>query len=230
MPPKKKAKAAAAKKKEKSPCTKYFERLSEAVEQNTEGLGYMLVRGVKRNEDGDEDDEDEDEDDEEDTAAKNDSYTEEQVLHMRHIIINQQGADALEEMQELILGDQAGEGGLMMFDTSFSYEVLDSFDTFFKLLKKKKDPKDKFNYLFAYTHELKSNDVWMHDHECGWGGHKPIAKLAKAWKELLVNDDATLGILDDFSRPGIMEDLQQFKKQVEDIEQYEEPDIKFKFE
>ena len=70
----------------------------------------------------------------------------------------------------------------------------------------------------------------MHDHKCGWGGHKPIAKLAKAWKELLVNDDATLGILDDFSRPGIMEDLQQFKKQVEDIEQYEEPDIKFKFE
>ena len=44
----------------------HFERLSAAMEKYEQGLGMMLVRGVKRGEDEDEDDEDEDDEDDED--------------------------------------------------------------------------------------------------------------------------------------------------------------------
>lgn len=38
----------------------------------------------------------------------------------------------------------------MMFSTSFSYEVLASFEQFFSLLKKKKGADEKFDYLLSY--------------------------------------------------------------------------------
>jgi hypothetical protein len=228
MPPKKKSKTTKVAKK--SPCALYFERLSAAMEKYEQGLGMMLVRGVKRGEDEDEDDEDEDDEDDEDEEARNDKYTEEQVSHMRHIVITKRRADALEEMEKLILGEQANES-FMTFNTSFSYEILDSFGDFFSLLNKKKSAGEKLDYLFAYTYTLNAHDVWAHDHEVGWGGHKPLAKLAKTWKDVLANDNEAVDIVegDGFTRAGIEEMLEQFKKMVEDIEQVDEPDIKFKY-
>ena len=48
-----------------------------------------------------------------------------------------------------VLGEQAGDS-CMMFSTSFSYEVLASFEQFFSLLKKKKGADEKFDYLLSY--------------------------------------------------------------------------------
>ena len=219
MPPKKKSKKAAA---ALSPLKAHFEAIDAAIGKNENGLGQMLIRGVLQ------EDEDEDDDDEDKEEKDQDSYTEEQVSHMRHIVITQRRANALEEMEAVVLGDQADES-FMMFTTSFSYEVLQAFDDFFSLLKKKKTAGEKFDYLFAFTRSVQDHDTWMHDHEVGWGGHKPIAKLAKAWKEVLANDNEALGIADDFTRPGIVTMLDEFKKSVEDIEQCDEPDVKFKY-
>lgn len=111
------------------------------------------------------------------------------------------------------------------------YEVLASFGSFFKLLQKAKSAGEKFDILLAYTYQLNAYDVWVHDHECGWGMHKPLAKLAKTWKLVLANDDAALGIseADSFTRAGAVEFLKGFQKKVEAIDQDEEPDITFAF-
>jgi hypothetical protein len=102
--------------------------------------------------------EDEDEDEEQD----NDTITQEQLDCLRFVLITQHRADRLEEMESLILGDQKGSG-MMMFDTSFSYAVLGSLDTIKSLLRTKhaKKPAQNLDILFAYTHTLKSCDVWM---------------------------------------------------------------------
>lgn len=119
----------------------------------------------------------------------------------------------------------------MSFSTSFSYQVLGSFEAFFSLLQKKKSADEKFDYLFAYTYNLNEYDVWVHDHECGWGAHRPLAKLAKTWKTVLGKEDAALHIADGFTRRGIVALLKQFKEKVERIDQSiaDEPDIKFNF-
>ena len=47
----------------------------------------------------------------------------------------------------------------------------------------------KLDKLFAYTHTINEHDVWVHDHECGWGGERFIAGLAKLWKAVLKKPD-----------------------------------------
>ena len=69
-PPKKKSKT--TKDAQKSPCDLYFDRLSAAKKKYEQGLGYMLVRGVKKGEDEDEDEDDEDDEDEDEEGEESD--------------------------------------------------------------------------------------------------------------------------------------------------------------
>jgi hypothetical protein len=195
----------------------------EAVKNysNGEGLNAMCVLGLQ-SEDG-EDVEEEDE------SKSYDSMTQEQAENLRYVIITKRrAADMIDKMEELVLGDQAGDS-FMMFNTSFSYEVIDSYNKFSSRLTRNKDKAVQFDTLFGYTYTLRSNDVWMHDHECGWGGHRFISALAKRWKTILALSDEELGIKDSFTRAGVVTFLNQFKNLVESIEQFDEPDVKFNF-
>lgn len=122
MPPKKKAKSSAAAKgaaakASKSPCTLYFERLSAAVDKTPHGLGQMIIRGVKSDDEAESDEEEEET--EAQSKARMDGYTKVQVAYMRHIVITQRRADSLEKMAKLVLGEQANHS-FMAFNTSFS--------------------------------------------------------------------------------------------------------------
>mmetsp|Transcript_16849 Transcript_16849/g.24662 ORF Transcript_16849/g.24662 Transcript_16849/m.24662 type:complete len:98 (+) Transcript_16849:365-658(+) len=89
---------------------------------------------------------------------------------IRQIMVTQKRADKLDEMERFILGNQYGNS-FMMFNTSFSYQIHDGFYQFKSSdfgRKAKKWP-DKFDLLFAYTHNLMQHDVWMHDNEGGMG-------------------------------------------------------------
>ena len=114
-----------------------------------------------------------------------------------------------------------------MFGTSFSYEILGGFDYFISnIYSKAKGPAAKFDLLFGYTFFLKEYDVWMHDNE---GGMEDMVKnLASMWKRLLKNDDEKLGIDAEYTRPGIIQLLQDFKREIESS--YSEPPFKFKFQ
>ena len=73
-----------------------------------------------------------------------------------------------------------------MMNTRFSYEILDTLKELQKQVRKCKDNwGSKFDKLFAYTHTIMLYDVWMHDHESGWEGHKYIAALARMWKPVI---------------------------------------------
>ena len=116
-----------------------------------------------------------------------------------------------------------------LFNTSFSYQVRDGFYDFKSTLYAKvKTAADKFDLLFAFTYNLKQFDTWMHDNEGDMDGM--VKGLASMWKRLLKNDDEKLGIDAEYTRPGIIQFLEDFKEKVEEMEVGEDPDIVFNFE
>mmetsp|Transcript_14303 Transcript_14303/g.33207 ORF Transcript_14303/g.33207 Transcript_14303/m.33207 type:complete len:149 (-) Transcript_14303:2018-2464(-) len=145
---------------------------------------------------------------------------------LRHVLITKNRDQQLKAMEKLVLGEQAGESTLM-FTTSFSYDVLHGFD-FFHLheYSRIKSKPEKFDKLFAYTYRLKEHDVWMHDNEGGMT--EMVKELARMWKELLKNDDKKLGIDSEFTRPGVVQLLQEFKEEIES--HYSEPPFEFRFQ
>ena len=198
------------------PYDEYFAKLKKFQTENG-FIGQMLIKGIpsKRNEDGDYDSDDDD--DEEEDVDKS-TYTKEDMESLRFILINQSRADQLEEMEKLVLGDQAGSP-FMMFNTSFSYQVLNSWYSVKQMMSSRSATMTltkRIDILFAYTHIIHQHDVWMHDNE---GGMDTLVKgLASTWKRLLSkNSDDDLG-LDTYSKAGILELLSQFKKCVEEMD------------
>lgn len=203
---------------DKTPYEKYFARLT-AFQEEGGYLGQMLIEGISRSGD-DSEDEEEDYDsdgDGDDNKARNAKLTEEQMASLRFVLITQNRADQLDAMREYILGDQADDG-ILMFNTSFSYGIHDGFYSFKSDMyaKKAKTWAKKFDLLFAYTYHLQEYDVWMHDNE---GDMEDMVKdLAKLWKKLLAKDDAALGIDAEYTRPGVLALLEQFRKKTEQVD------------
>lgn len=187
----------------KSPFDLYFDQQKAWLKQHKEVLGPRMIKGI----DGD----DESEDDEEEDKSK---YTTEQMNSLRYIMVTKNLEKQFHAMQKLVLGDQADEE-LMMFDTSFSMDVLHSWHHLKRrAFPKHKQPAQKLDLLIAYTSNLQEYDVWMHDNE---GGMEVLVKgLAAAWKQLLQNNtDEQLGWDIEYTKPGVLELLEQFKTDVE---------------
>ena len=171
-----------------TPWKRYFARRDAALNEKApgpfKGLGFMVIRGMAHTEE----ERYSDEEDAEEEEKSQDEWTDAEMDYMRWVIITQRRADELETMQELVLGAQAGDS-MLMFNTSFSYEIMDSFGELASEVKKTKDFGAKLDKLFAYTHTINEHDVWVHDHEGGWGGERFIAGLAKLWKAVLKKPD-----------------------------------------
>ena len=194
---------------EKTPFDRHWDALN-AFQKDSNFLGSMLIKGISY-------DEEVDSDDEEATKAYHATLTTEQMADLRFVLITQNRSDQLDAMREYILGDQASDG--LMFTTSFSYGIYDGFYSFKSdIYGKKRSWSEKFDLLFAYTYFLKQYDVWMHDNE---GDMCDMVKdLASLWKRLLAKDDATLGIDSEYTRPGVLAMLQQFKDALGDLPDY----------
>jgi len=203
----------------KNPFERYFADLDKFQAQHG-FLGHLLVRGVSGLDD---DDADEDID-------KN-ALTELQMQGMRFVLIDQARSDALEQMEDLILGDQAGDD-MLMFNTSFSYQVLAAYEQLKKKLSRNKSkPATQLNLMFGFTYFLKQHDAWMHDHEAEWGGEKMICDLGKRWKKLLAsNSNNDLGMDEPYTRPAVDSFLEDFKETVEDVDTCDDPPMEFNFE
>eukprot|EP01052_Picozoa_sp_SAG31_P002960 SAG31_NODE_108_length_24741_cov_6.933041_12_plen_241_part_00 len=181
-----------------TPWKRYFARRDAVLDEKApgpfKGLGFMLIRGMAHTEEERHEDSSDEEDDDAEEKAQ-DEWTDAEMDYMRWVIITQRRADELENMKELVLGEQAGDS-LLMFNTSFSYEIMDSFGELASEVKKTKDFGAKLDKLFAYTYTIDQHDVWVHDHECGWGGERFIAGLAKLWKVVLKKPDVRRHRLD----------------------------------
>ena len=190
----------------KTPNDEYFDRRTAWINKHNDISGAILVKGISRSNDSE--DESESDDEENDDTSK---YTTEQMNSLRVIMITKNRSEQHEKMGKLILGDQYGDS-FKMFNTSFSYDVLDSWQRVKGRLSKM-TPSEKFDALLAYTHTLKQYDVWMHDNE---GGMDVLVKgLATVWRNLLKKSDDEIGWDLVYTKPGTLELLRQFKEEVE---------------
>ena len=202
-----------------TPFDEFWKALETVQKRNPKILGPMIIRGIEktRGEDSDEDDDDDDEE-EEDTSK----YTAEQMSTLRYVFITKERELQLDMMKDYVLGDQADDE-IMMFNTSFSYEIRDGFEEYRSVSwKKLKTPAQKFDSLFAYTYLLKMYDTWMHDNEGDM--EDMVAGLAALWKGLLKNNDEKLGIDPEYTRPGVLALLEDIKSDLDMV------DLEFNFQ
>jgi hypothetical protein len=204
--------SASKKAKTLSPHDLYFEEHNAFMKSNdlVGAIAIMGMADILGDDDNDEDDLD---------ASK---YTAEQMARLRFIMVTKKRDAAMKRYRLKLLGQQDGQG-LMSFDTSLSYVVFDEHFCFESDLKKKKNLADKFDMLFAFTHTVKTYDVWLHDNEDGEAMLEMIDGLAASWKELLKKSDAELGIDTEYTRPGVMAFLEQFETLVktnEDVKEF----------
>lgn len=200
--------------KEKTPYETYVEQRKAWLNEHKDILGPLMVRGVDDSDDSEEEEEeDSDEEETEDSKAK---YTTEQMNSIRVIMINKSREKCFDDMRKLILKDQADDS-FMMFSTSFSYDVLYSWEHLKKRVLARKSPSQKLDILIAYTQTLREYDVWMHDNE---GGMDVLVKgLAAQWKKLLKNSDDALGWDLEYTKPGVMALLEMFQKDIHGMDE-----------
>lgn len=107
---------------------------------------------------------------------------------------------------------------MLMFGTSFSYEVENGFRA---LVAELPDwpPDVRFDKLLGFTHAIDSYDHWVVDHEVGWEGPAMLSALGGLWKVTLAESDARLKIDAEFTRPGVECFLDAFKAKVDAIDE-----------
>ena len=209
----KKAKTTAKKAKtaqsgSKTPHQIYLDRQEAFLNVHKDIQGRILIRGIS-------------------SSGKNSDpskFTKKQMDSLRFVMITKNRDKQLEAMGKLVLGDQYGDS-FMWFNTSFSYDVLDSWQ-FLKMRISRMKPAQKFDILLAYTHTLQEHSTWMHDNEGGMG--VLVQGLATAWRNLLKKSDAAIGWDVEYTKPGTLELLGQFKREVESMDDCMEMG-KFKF-
>mmetsp|Transcript_43362 Transcript_43362/g.48803 ORF Transcript_43362/g.48803 Transcript_43362/m.48803 type:complete len:216 (+) Transcript_43362:110-757(+) len=199
-----------------SPHDIYFATRTAFVNEHKDILGSMLIRGIQSDKNNsDDEDEDHDESDDEDNADTS-KYTTEQMNMLRFIMITKNRDEQLDAMRKIILGDQADDS-MLMFNTSFSYKVLDSWDHVKLRILPRQSASKKLDILIAYTYNLQDFDTWMHDNEGGMGDL--VSELGSVWKKLLKNSsDTELDWDINYTKPGVLELLKQFKDKIDALD------------
>lgn len=196
----------------KTPYEEYFARRSEFLNrpENQHILGATLIQGIPA-----------DSDDAEDTS----NFTAEQMNSLRFLMITKNREDQFTSMEKMILGDQYGSP-FMMFNTSYSYHVLDSWIRLKPRLGRM-TPDKKFDALLAFTSTILDHDVWIHDNEGDMGSL--VKGLATVWRNLLKKSDEEIGWDLEYTKPATYTLLKQFKDRVEGMDDCYEMG-KFKYE
>lgn len=188
---------------------KHFLKLNETIERLS-APGSVLIVGIKKT--GDDDDDDYDDEDEDDEIDENESYTDEQINNLRHIIIT--------ENREKEFERNTRKYGLSFSNTHTGNATIYQIPQSIKKYMKKPTLSESFDGMFAMTYALLNFDTWMYDNEeWGEGGKcdQAICGLARAWRQLLAHSDEELGIDTEFTRPGIEKLLEKFRESVAEI-------------
>lgn len=143
----------------------------------------------------------EDSDDEDDTH--NGQYTQQEVNHIRCLIIPPAREKSVEDMTKLLLGKSYGNrNGKQVFNPEwFSSSVLSAFDVMVTSFKQKRSWPKKFNILFGFTLAIYRYDCWLDAKAEKM--EKMVNELSAMWKKVLIRS-AELEIDDEFTRPGLV--------------------------
>ena len=148
-------------------------------------------------------------------------YTTEELESIHNVMITENRSKMLDLIRAILLGDEADDR-MNTFNGSFSDRV---HNTFYDIKRRRSNLKSwsqKFDILFAYTFRIARCDSWMWDNE-GDLNNGMVKELARLWKSTLKKSDEDLGIDGEYTRPGVIALLKQFKKDVESIDENYEP-------
>ena len=147
----------------KSPHDIYFETRNAWLNEHKDINGAIMIRGIPSNHD----EEEEDSDDETKEAAKTrqNNYSTEQMNSLRFIMVNDSRDKWFDEMNKLVLGEQANQS-FLAFSTSFSYEVLDSWYFLKDRILPRKSPAQKLDIMMAYTYTIKVSEPLCSSNYC----------------------------------------------------------------
>ena len=123
---------------------------------------------------------------------------------LRYVWITKKIENRLNEMRDYVLGGEANGPYMMFRPAQLGERVFDGFSRYRDVTwKKLKTPSEKFDSLLAYTYVLTTFDAWMN---CTLGFFDEMAEqLGEFWKHLLEYDDETLGIDAEYTRPGVIQ-------------------------
>jgi len=142
----------------------YFDKLNAVQDRYTgtnKSEGYMLIVGIKSEDDSSEDEEEESKNKNEKTEEnKKDKYTQEQVNKMRHIIVTTNREKCVDKGHEFASNGKSKET-ISMFCTSDGDEVCFGLDSEIKKCMRKKKIAEKFDALLGLTHGLKTYQAWI---------------------------------------------------------------------
>lgn len=156
----------------------------------------------------------------EDEGGDDKVVTAEELARVRHVLINKSRETALMKALDFCTCGQATDD-VMMFNTSSGNKVCLGIPCQVQAALRKKLLPQRFDALFALTRGLQRYNFWIHDNDShGKGGDLECAvkALAKAWRTLLKNSDADLGIDPEFTRPGIEALLSKLEHDLETCE------------
>jgi hypothetical protein len=184
-----------------SPLDRHYEELEAFVKLNKDILEPMMIKGVQGISD--------------ESEINADELTTEQVEVFRHVLLTQRREDELNNMRDLILGDQANSQ-FVQFKRSFSEDVLATWHIVKRSLNIMDDPSKKLDRLFGYSYNLWDVNIWMH---FNYGNMAELVDgLARAWKSLLnTYTDEELGWDCKYTKPGMLEFLHQFKNKIKNM-------------
>lgn len=180
----------------------YFDRMEEAI-QRCGAQGYLIIRGVERDDDNDDDDDagndGEDEETQESKSPENEpkankSLSEGAFDCFRVVLMTKARVAEIDKADDFVTCGQVGDW-MQMYNTHSGNMVIEGIPNKINSAMRRKTLPARFDSLFALTYCLHDTDCWLFDNECGGEGEecdKAIQKLARAWKKLLAHSDAEL--------------------------------------
>mmetsp|Transcript_8110 Transcript_8110/g.14660 ORF Transcript_8110/g.14660 Transcript_8110/m.14660 type:complete len:204 (+) Transcript_8110:236-847(+) len=190
----------------KNPYQQWLERIQQVMKEHSSS-GWVTVRCTDEIEKIDNDNDAYGNE----MEGKSLAYTQEEVEWIRCVLLPPERELALEEMTQLILGDQYGHS------SSFADNVLAAFEMMNGDFKNKRMWSRKLNILFGFTLAIQQYDSWM-EHNEGGRMDGMINEIGTMWNRVLKRSNSDLAIDDEFSRPGIECFLLKFQDNVGDID------------
>lgn len=200
----------------RNPYQQWLERI-QLVMKDQDASGWITVRCTDEMDLYDDTYNSDDEMSGSESSSSSTTYTQKEVDWIRCIILPPDRERAIEEMTELILGDQYDGHSLPMFNpSSFASNVLSAFEVMETNFKNKRLWSKKLNILLGFTVVLQQYDSWMdglyNSDRRRLDGM--ITEIFTMWSRVMKKSSVDLGIDDEFTRPGIEYFLIKFKDSV----------------
>lgn len=158
--------------------------------------------------------------------VRENSYTAADMASVRLMLMTKRRMDKLESAAKLLLGKQAGKD-VMAFNTDFSHHMEESLERVLKSILRL-TPAVAFDTLLGFTIQLKTHSTWLEDNELL--DTELFTRFGAVWAKLLANEDAKLEIDAEFTRPGVLEMLQQLKAMLDAAKDAFDPPMQWDFE